>query len=64
MKRIRVVNNQNGRSCVLTYAKGVISLFMFGDIKPISFAGTEDEFDNKWSNPDTYERGDNEVYVI
>lgn len=64
MKRIRVVNKQNGMSSVLTYAKGVVRMFMYGDKEPHSFKCTEDEFDNYWSNPDTYERGDNEVYVI
>lgn len=64
MKRIRVVNNMNGKSSVLTYAKGVIRMFMYGNKEPYSFECTEDEFDNYWSNPDSYERGDNEVYVI
>ena len=63
MKRIRVVNNMNGKSCVITYAKGVISMFMYCDNEPYSFAGTEDEFDNYWSNPEFY-TDDFEVYVI
>lgn len=63
MKRIRVVNPKNGRSMVVTYAKGVIRLFMYGSNEPCSFAGTEDEFDNEWSDPEFY-TDDNEVYVI
>lgn len=48
---------------VVTYDKGVIRLFLYGNNEPHSFAGTEDEFDNKWSNPEFY-TDDNEVYVI
>ena len=63
MKRIRVVNPKNGHSMVATYAKGVIRLFMYGNNEPCSFAGTEEEFDRDWSNPEFY-TDENEVYVI
>lgn len=64
MKRIRVVNNKTQRSMVVTYDKGVIRLFFYYSLEPTIFKGTEEEFDNEWSNPDYYESGENEVYVI
>lgn len=64
MKRIRVVNNKTRKSMIVTYAKGVIRLSLFGDNEPISFVGTEDEFDNEWSNPDFYVDGENEIEEI
>lgn len=62
MKRIRVTSRDRV-SMVVTYDKGVIRLFMYGRVEPVAFSGTEDEFDNEWSNPEFY-TDDNEVYVI
>lgn len=63
MKRIRVVNPKLGRSMVVTYSKGVIKLFIYGYNEARTFDGTEEEFDNDWSNPEFYP-DDNEFYVI
>ena len=60
MKRIRVTS-KNRISMVVTYDKGVIRLFKYGDKEPFAFAGTEEEFDNEWSNPEFY-TDDNEIY--